>query len=291
VRFLQPNISNSPKTKFFRSYFGNFNCICNKAEEYGDCMQTMEGHQPSQNIYFMFHPVVQLNQMYRFVLVIENLGNVQSTVDISVLNDVWLNTQIPHSHQHQKFKEYTKYQLQELLKDLKLKNFDLPHEKVFAAVIPVVLTSLGSQTVKIIVKEHNKSTEKEKIFHHKQFSLMVYKTDNYCSPTVSSTTCEDYKKPREVPNHDFNVFKPIIERSCGDSSILSYQWSIDHYFEKFTYKTFPLERSSHLRTEPFTFQFDDFDDPYIGFYTVKMIVTEESVKEKQSGMKIWRVRD
>jgi hypothetical protein len=228
-----------------------------------------------------------LNQEYFSLMMIENFGNTNLTIDVSSANDVFLNTQIPGDDKHD-FKEYSKENLKMLMKTLKLRSFDIPHEKVKALTIPLTMTTLGLQKVKVSITTRLSNSALIAFFVN-FYNIEVYKLDTYCYPSVYSGACEEFKTYRLVLSNDVNVFKPVIKRSCGAKSILSYQWFIDHYIEKFTYKTFPDEKSNFLRIEPYTFQFDDFVDKYIGFYTVKLIVREENIVQKKEGLNIWKV--
>jgi hypothetical protein len=235
--------------------------------------------------------MMKINQEHKVLLVVEKLGKVMCTVEISTPTYVLLNTQASENQQNQ-FQRVSKNQLRAMMKRLSLRSFEMPHDKMFVLSFTAVLSEVGRRSLKLLVRRYNEpETNQEKtVFHLKYFSLMVYKKDNYCTPFVHSESCENSRLPREVFIEAFNVFKPVIERSCGENSTLTYQWSIDHFVQQKTLIKLPQEQSNYLRLAPFTFQFDDSSDLFSGFYSVKLTVFESDFVSKRSGNGIWRVR-
>lgn len=277
---------------FQREYPGNFNCICEDINKYSNCTKSLTKHEtPPQNIYFLFQPLIRLNEEHKFILLIESFGSVESTIEIATSSYVLVNTKVSKDD-HKMFKLLTSSQIRNILKTMKLETAEFPskvlQEKVYMATFSDVLTATGHQTLKLIIKCKSRSCEKT-IFHLSYYNAMVIAKDSYCFPTVHLSSCENSFQPRQAALSDFNFFKPTIQRSCNINSSLTYQWSVEHYVNEKTMMNLPNERSSSLQLEPFTLLFDDLDDMFTGFYTIKLIVFEDDHKHQKSGMAIWRV--
>ena len=275
-----------------RSFPGSFNCICKNTNDYSNCSESLSnGKTVPQNIYLFLNPVVKLNQEFKFVLAIEKLGSDMTVVSVVASTDVLLYS-VVNDNELKVFKYRTKKQLMETLKQLNLRYVEIPHEKMLVAIISATLTSLGNQQLEVVVKHFSETGLQglgQIVYHQRNFNVLSYKLDEYCSPDVKSDLCEDPMKPRRALSNEFNVFKPVIERSCGENSVLSFQWFIDHYHYQKTYSHLPGERSNSLRLKPFSFEFDDLDEYFNGFYVVKLIVNEENKSDKRTGYKLWRV--
>lgn len=283
---------NTVSHKKIRNFPGNFNCVCKKPNEYANCSKSLSNEETAlQNVYLFFQPMVKLNQKQKFLLAIEKLGNVTSTVEISTENYVLFNTQAS-THDYKSFQQVSKFQLQGIMKRLNLRNFEIPHERMYAVTFTNMLSTVGRQPMKLLVRRYTNpgSNQEKTVFLLSFYSLMVYKEDNYCSPLIHSGSCENSRLPREVSVDDFNVFKPIIQQSCGENSSLTYRWSIDHFVDQKTILNLPEEKLSFLRLAPFTLQFDDVNDIFSGFYSIKLTVFEDDNSNNRNGVGIWKVK-
>lgn len=277
--------------KFSRDYPGNFNCICGKNNEHSNCTKSMSNNETlPQNVYFLFQPMIRLNEDNVFLLVIESFGSVESIIDISTSKYALINTKVSQND-HKMFKLITNTHLQSIVKRMKLGKIAINHNTVFIATFTDVMVATGHQILKLTIKCKSSSCDNSNtVLHLSYHNSFVFAKSNYCSPKVLSSSCENSFHPREVLLSNFNVLKPTIQRSCGANSSLAYQWSIDHIVEQKTIMNLPNERSSLLQLAPFTLFFDDRSDYFTGYYSIKLIVFEENVKIQKSGMTIWRVR-
>lgn len=233
--------------------------------------------------------MVKLNEEHEFLLVVERFGNLVSTIEISTVNYVLMNTQVT-DNEHKMFKSVTRSQLKSILMRMKFESFEIPYEKMFIATFSDVLSTVGQQSMKLLITRFSSSHEQKTIFHLRFISFLVHMKENYCLPSVHLSSCENSRAPREILVNEFNFFKPIVQRSCGENSTLRHKWSIDHFVNQKTMKNLPEEQSSSLKLPPFAFRFNDDNDFFMGFYTIKLITFEDDYVNKGHGINIWRVR-
>lgn len=233
--------------------------------------------------------MVKLNGEHEFLLAVERFGNVVSTIEISTFNYVLMNTQVTDD-EHKMFKSVTRSQMKSILMRMKIESFEIPYEKMFIAIFSDVLSTIGHQSMKLLITRFSSNQEQKTIFHLSFISFLVHMKENYCWPSVHLSSCENPRAPREILINEFNFFKPIVQRSCDENSTLRHQWSIDHFVNQKTMKNLPDEQSSSLKLPPFAFRFDDDDDFFTGFYTIKLITFEDDYVNQGHGINIWRVR-
>lgn len=231
--------------------------------------------------------MIKLNEAHEFLLAIESFGNVMSTIELSTENYVLLNTQVSKM-QHKIFRSVTRKQLKRILLKMRFGSFEIPHEKMFIAIFSETLTAVSRQSMKLLITCHNLNQEQKIIFHMSFYNFLVYANENYCSPSVHLSSCENPRTPREVEIGDSIVFKPTIQRSCGQNSNLSYRWSIEDFLHQKTMKNLPAERASFLKLSPFTLSFND-EDFFSGFYSIKLMTFEDDYDNRRHGFNIWRV--
>lgn len=189
------------------------------------------------------------------------------------------------------FRRVSKTQLWSILKRMNLNSFQSKRENVHIAKFTDVLSSLGNQTLKLLVIRYKMtSADKTIVFHLRYIDFTVFKTNEYCNPKIKYNSCENSQTPRDVSLSDFSVFKPIVERSCGQESNLTYDWSIDHYVQHKTMNNLLEENKSFLRLAQYELEFNDEDDTFSGFYTIKLSVFEQNHRDLKHGMAVWKVK-
>ena len=118
--------------------------------------------------------------------------------------------------------------LKNLIRKMNLKNAPkFKKESYFHTVFENTLTDIGLQSIMVLFVQFKKKT----LYYRRKFDAMVYAKNNYCLPKVYLEDCKNPTHPQTVLYHQFNSFKPIVERNCSKSSKLIYKWSVNHLLD------------------------------------------------------------
>jgi hypothetical protein len=278
------------KKSSLSSYPGNFNCICNNPNSYQNCSKSLEHNETlPQNVYFLFHPFIKLNEPHSFLLVVEKLGNVMTTIEISTKDFVLLNRQLSHNS-YGEFRKTTREKFFHLMRKMEINFAEFPHENLLLLTFESVLANPGSQWLRVVLKRYIARDEdlQPVTFNSKYFNILVHKNEDYCMPTIQFPSCSNALSPRQVLLHEVNVFKPIVTSLCNQKSSLSYKWSIEHFVHQKTMLSLPNEGFNFLILPAYTLWFNDAHDIFSQYYTIKLIVFEEDRENRKSGMGISR---
>lgn len=178
-------------------------------------------------MYFLYNPLILVNEPHEFLLIIETLGDTKCTLEISIPNYVLVNEQITFSNQNI-FENIAKKDLKKVINKMNLKNApELQKDYYFHVLFKNTLTNIGLQSITILIRNHQTKDN----YYLRTFNAMVYAKNGYCLPKVSSEDCKTPSNPQSVLYYQFNSFKPIVERKCSKSSKLIYKWSVNHLLD------------------------------------------------------------
>ncbi|CAO1308180.1 unnamed protein product [Diamesa serratosioi] len=266
------------------TYPGNFNCECKTADLTNNCSISILPEYAPQNPYFLFNPLILINEPHEFLLILETLGDTRSTLEISIPNYVLVNEQITFTNQ-KVFQKIAVQDLKNLIKKMNLKNGpEFKKNFYFYSVFKNTLTDIGLQSIMVLFVHFKNKT----LYYRRRFNVMVYARNNYCLPKVSLEDCKIPTHPQTVLFHQFNSFNPIIERNCSRNSKLVYKWSVNHLLDTKVYDVLSDETENSIRFPPFSLWYDDIEEVFVSFYTIKLIVLEEDQEEQKSGMAVSR---
>lgn len=211
----------------FRNYPGNFNCECTENEDsYNNCSTSKVSDIPPKNYYFLFNPLILINEPHEFLLIIESLGNKRCTLEIKVKDFVMINEQITFTNQ-KIFEKIAFDDLMKLIKKMNLKN--VPEFNKIDHYHMVFKKTLNSFSQPITVLFQN--SQASAAYYKRNVNAKVYSKIGHCIPKVYSEDCNIPSNPKPVLYHHSNSFNPIVERNCSESSKLTYQWSVNHVLD------------------------------------------------------------
>lgn len=167
-----------------RSFPGSYNCLCPQPNQIQDCKATnLNDQKAPQNVYFYYNPLAILNEPQKYLVVVEKLGTINSTLEISTKNYVMVNFQF-NKFNIREFELISNRQLMEVAKKLKIRNVDVPHANVYFAVFSRTLVELGDHKISVKVTKFGSRRQKI-IFYNYDFDVKVYKSPDLCYPKIS----------------------------------------------------------------------------------------------------------